>query len=62
MYKKMKRLEHLSPKTKFLYWIEGFLSSRIRALKFEELWSSYEKGGENAPKNYEEFIERLNEI
>ena len=62
MYKKMKALEHLSPKTEFLYWIEGFLSSRIRALKFEELWSSYESGDENAPKNYEKFIERLNEI
>lgn len=31
MYKKMKALEHLSPKTEFLYWIEEFLKSGIRS-------------------------------
>jgi len=37
MYKKMKALEHLSRDTEFIYWIEGFLRSRIRAERFEEL-------------------------
>ena len=31
MYKRMKSLEHLSQKTEFLYWIEGFLKSNIRS-------------------------------
>lgn len=31
MYKKMKALEHLSPDTEFLYWIENFLISNIRS-------------------------------
>ena len=61
MYEKMKRLEHLSPCTEFDYWIEGFILSRKRALKFEELWELYESGDEGAPKSYSEFIERLGE-
>ncbi len=61
MYEKMKRLEHLSQGTPFDYWIENFIISRRRALKFEELWQAYESGSENAPKSYEEFIERLTE-
>lgn len=59
MYEKMKKLEHLSPKTAFDYWIENFIISRKRALKFEELWELYEANAEAAPKSYEEFIERL---
>ncbi len=35
MYKKMRKLEYLSPNTKFLYWIENFLKSRIRAMRYE---------------------------
>ncbi len=62
MYKKMKALEKLSRGTKFLYWIEGFLKSRLRALKFETLWDSVEKNKDDAPKTFEEFLERLNEI
>jgi len=61
MYEKMKALEHLSPNTKFDYWIENFIISRKRALKFEELWELYESGAENAPRSYAEFIERLTE-
>lgn len=34
MYERMKALESLSPNTKFMYWIENFLVSRIRALDF----------------------------
>ena len=60
MYEKMKLLERLSPDTKFDYWIENFLISRIRALKFGELWDAYTEGRDDAPKSYEEFIRRLN--
>ena len=59
MYEKMKALEHLSPRTVFDYWIENFIISRKRALKFEELWELCEKDAQNAPHSYEEFIERL---
>ena len=38
MYLKMKPLEKLSPDTKFLYWIERFLLSRLRSAVFEEIW------------------------
>ena len=62
MYKKMKPHEALSPNTEFLYWIEGFLKSRIRALNFETLWEKLEARAEDAPKTFEEFLERLDEI
>ena len=61
MYEKMKSLEHLSPNTKFSYWIERFLISRRRALRFAELWTKYELGDEDAPDCYDEFIRRLTE-
>lgn len=38
MYRRMKRLEHLTGGATFAYWIEGFLLSRMRALIFEALW------------------------
>ncbi len=60
MYERMKKLEHLSPNTEFAYWIENFLISRLRSLKFEELWDSYEKGSDTAPQSYAEFTGRLN--
>lgn len=62
MYKKMKALEHLSPDTEFMYWIENFLISRLRAERFEELLASVENGEENAPKTYCEFEKRLADI
>ena len=43
-YKKIKPLEALSENTKFLYWIEGFILSRLKALRFEELWNPAQKG------------------
>jgi len=55
MYKKMKALEHLSPNTKFLYWIENFLISRLKAIKFEELWAE----GERDTTGYNKFLEKL---
>ena len=37
MYERMRALEKYNENTKFLYWIEKFLRSRLRALKFAEL-------------------------
>lgn len=61
MYERMKALEHLSPNTEFSYWIERFLISRRRALRFAELWDAYERGDEGAPESYDEFVRRLTE-
>ena len=61
MYERMKALEHLSPKTEFSYWIERFLISRRRALRFVEMWEKYENGDADAPESYDEFIRRLTE-
>lgn len=58
MYRRMKALEKLSPKTEFIYWIEGFLRSRCRAERFEELLSDINSGAEGAPRSYEE-IEKI---
>lgn len=44
MYEKMKALEHLSPKTRFEYWIENFLVSRHRALRLSEMYDDIESG------------------
>ena len=44
MYVKMKRLEHLSPDTEFIYWIENFLISRLRAMKFAEIEDGIDEG------------------
>ncbi len=59
MYKRMKALEKLSPNTKFLYWIENFLISRLRASRFEELYREYEAG---EISSYEIFIKKLSDI
>ena len=61
MYEKMKALEHLSPSTEFDYWIENFIISRKRALRFEELWEKVESGSPDMPTTYDEFIKRLKE-
>ena len=50
MYKRMKALEGLSPHTQFDYWVENFLISRLRALKFEDCIENSEKYG-----SFEEF-------
>jgi hypothetical protein len=55
MYERMRKLEKFSKKTKFTYWIENFLISRLRALKFEELC-------ESEPESYEEFTNSLKNI
>lgn len=44
MYERMKRLEHLSPNTEFLYWIENFLVSRLRAVRYAEISERIDAG------------------
>lgn len=61
MYEKMKRLQSLSPKTKFSYWIENFLISRLRALKFSSLTERLDSG-EYIPESYEEIEKNLRNI
>lgn len=56
MYKRMKRLEHLSPDTEFVYWIENFLISRLRALRFAEIEDRLESGEE---MTYAEIVDSL---
>jgi hypothetical protein len=56
MYERMKRLEHLSPDTEFLYWIENFLISRLRALKYAEILDRLESGEE---MTYDEILSSL---
>ena len=62
MYLKMKKLEHLSPNTEFIYWIESFLRSRLRAEKFSELYSLYEEESDKFPPKYEEIEKILKNI
>ncbi len=59
MYERMKPLEPLSPKTEFHYWIEGFIKSRLRSLKFEELLEAVGENKDTAPETYGEFLEIL---
>lgn len=59
MYERMKRLEHLSPNTEFSYWIENFLFSRHRALKFAEIAELIDTGDERAPKTCAEAVRML---
>lgn len=62
MYARMKPLERLSPRTRFMYWIENFLISRHRALNMEALYKKIDTGAADAPKSYDEFIKRMDEI
>lgn len=59
MYKRMKALEHLSPDTEFIYWIENFLISRLRALKYEDLCKRLDNGEE---LTYGEIAEELRSL
>lgn len=53
IYEKMKPLEKLCPGTKFDYWIESFLISRIRAERFLRLT------GDGRERSYEDFVKEL---
>jgi hypothetical protein len=60
MYRRMKPLEKLSPNTKFLYWIENFLRSRVRAENYGKLLDRID-GGATVPDSAE-IIRLLDEI
>ncbi len=59
MYIRMKALEHLSPNTRFMYWIENFLISRRRAEKFEEERAKIDLGLSGAISTYEALVKYL---
>lgn len=56
MYEKMKKLEHLSPNTEFIYWIESFLISRLRALKYAQLEDRLDRGED---LSYDDVVREL---
>ena len=60
MYESMKTLESLSPNTRFLYWVEGFLRSRLRAKKFSEIVNKYDRGELDC--DFEEIEESIRKI
>ena len=60
MAERMKSLEHLSPDTKFIYWVEGFLRSRLRAEKLIDLMNDYDEGKLTLP--YDEIEKALRKI
>ena len=55
MYERMRALEKYSENTKFLYWIENFLRSRLRALKFAQLI-------DNESISYRELADQIKKI
>lgn len=59
MYERMRKLEKYSPNTKFSYWIENFLISRLRAEGFAKLMQMQDEKSPDFPKSYEEFINLL---
>jgi len=59
MYERMKQLEIYSPDTEFMYWIENFLISRVRAVRYAELMEKIEADVPDAPESYEEVVQRL---
>lgn len=61
MYERMRELEHLSPKTKFSYWIENFILSRRRSLAFAREMALLEDKEPGAVTSYDELIRRINE-
>ena len=58
MYKRMKALEHLSPKTEFSYWIENFLISKIRVDKYVELCEKLDTGVHISYENFKKDLEK----
>jgi hypothetical protein len=52
----MKKLEHLSPDTEFIYWIENFLISRLRAEKFVQNKNQLDDG---ADISYEDVVKSI---
>lgn len=59
MYIRMKALEHLSPNTRFMYWIENFLISRKRAERFEVQSAKIDLSLKGAFSTYEALVSYL---
>ena len=59
MYERMKPFERLSPSTKFMYWIERFLISRGRAVRYAEEIDKIEARAPTAATSYKELTERI---
>ncbi len=59
MYLRMRALEHLSPRTEFMYWIENFLISRHRAERFVSMLDAIDRADPSAPGTYDQVIEEL---
>ena len=59
MYERMKPIERLNPDTEFSYWIENFIVSRLRSVKFEELYEKIKVNSQDAPKSYNELTGEL---
>lgn len=55
MYRRMKQLEGLAPGTRFLYWIENFLISRLRAERLEAIRTH----ASPPPRSYREMVDGL---
>ena len=60
MYTAMKPLEESCPDTRFMYWVEGFLRSRVRGEFFEKAYEDYLLGRLNY--TYNEFAEKIQNI
>ena len=56
-YRLMRPLEKFSPETKFLYWIEGFILSRLRSLKYAQITDAITDG--NIKLTYQKIIDEL---
>ena len=60
MYRRMKPLEKLNPNTEFLYWIENFLISRVRAENYGKLLDMEERGEfELTAEQIKSYLDRL---
>ena len=62
MYEKMRSLEKYNNGTRFIYWIENFLRSRLRAIKYDGQMTAIEENLEDSAKNYEDFVKSIEEI
>lgn len=62
MYLRMKPLEKLNTGTHFMYWIENFLISRVRAMRLDEIFKKLDSKSDDAPDGYRDVIRELTEI
>lgn len=60
MYKRMKALEELSPGTEFLYWVENFLRSRLRAEIYVDIIEKMSSG--ELYDSFDETVLRIKKI